>query len=1151
MKKFLAVLLAVMMVVSMLPTHAFAAEENKYFSDEAIAAGEEKIEEVLAAVELVMELVPEYYDEAYADAYAYALENGYIEVAINGIEIAIDAINSIDLGNTEITAESQANIYAELAATVATLEELKAVLENGAAEDVEGLVESVMALQDDLYNHLYNLSVFTKQAGEDVYELVYLPLKGYVEEVVIPQAIEAANEVLRQTYAHLVEKIGEIYGVIVDVNMTVENIIEAVRDHIIHITMGDVELTDDFFYLAITDGTDGYADMVAAALNLTAEQYKKVTMDEVTIADMLRADFITVGYSGVSAVSFTVEQILGVANGYVEYVKDFVEAVDTKLETNFPKVMDMIGIDVYETVMGTVESEYGVYLALVAGKEVTEMDWVALVGEENVAYIETVLSELRATLVEQGVTETISYSINVVEMANQMIAEYTDNLIKLNEEELHAALGEHAVFTIEIPVADLAVFAAESALYEFISYNKEYAEMIQTINTLNPEATVAVLGNYNRFDVDYAFMVDEVNFTLAEVLAQFGFEGFKMPVEVEDAIAAMVAMSVIEIPAGQLTDHVMGYYDQLIDMIVSFELPVCEEVEQLIAGLVEISDAHVERVVGQIEDVYTVTLPVTELLKLVAEYGYQIDALINASLNTQLSVGGKMVEANDVLAELAQVTSLHPLSYAVLFRNVYYVNISEARDGGNAYIASQILNALNVTCDHVYDNCLDTTCNRCGDVRVAPGHSFTNYVSNNDATCTEDGTKTAKCDYCDAINTVVDAGSALDHSFTNYVSNNDATCTEDGTKTAKCDRCDVTNTVVDEGSMLDHNYENGVCTECGAEDPNYTPEEPPVVEPPVVHVHTPAVMGGVEATCTQSGWTSGLICVTCGEVLLAQEEIPALGHTEVVEAAVAATCTTAGSTEGKTCSVCGKVLAAKTEIPALGHTEEVVAAVGATCTETGLTEGKKCSVCGETLVAQEEIPALGHKYESVVTAPTCSSTGYTTHTCSVCGHSYKDSTTAKREHKWDAGVIIEEPTCTKLGTKEINCIYDDCDACFLDKLVPALGHTEEVVAGREATCTTAGLTEGKKCSVCGETLVAQEEIPAKGHSFGEWTVTKEATKKEAGEESRSCACGETETREIPALGGSGNVGAIVGGSVGGVSVVAVAVYFFLKKKKLF
>ena len=40
-------------------------------------------------------------------------------------------------------------------------------------------------------------------------------------------------------------------------------------------------------------------------------------------------------------------------------------------------------------------------------------------------------------------------------------------------------------------------------------------------------------------------------------------------------------------------------------------------------------------------------------------------------------------------------------------------------------------------------------------------HIFTNYVSNNDATYFEDGTKTAKCDYCDATDTIIDEGSRL------------------------------------------------------------------------------------------------------------------------------------------------------------------------------------------------------------------------------------------------------------------------------------------------------------------------------------------------------------------------------------------------------
>ena len=114
-------------------------------------------------------------------------------------------------------------------------------------------------------------------------------------------------------------------------------------------------------------------------------------------------------------------------------------------------------------------------------------------------------------------------------------------------------------------------------------------------------------------------------------------------------------------------------------------------------------------------------------------------------------------------------------------------------------------------------------CSVCGATEgSALGHSFTNYISDNNATCTTDGTKTAKCDRCSVTNTITDVGSALGHSFTNYVSNNDATCTSDGTKTAKCDRCSVTNTIADVGSALGHTHgepvqENFIDSTCTAE----------------------------------------------------------------------------------------------------------------------------------------------------------------------------------------------------------------------------------------------------------------------------------------------------------------------------------------------
>ena len=65
-----------------------------------------------------------------------------------------------------------------------------------------------------------------------------------------------------------------------------------------------------------------------------------------------------------------------------------------------------------------------------------------------------------------------------------------------------------------------------------------------------------------------------------------------------------------------------------------------------------------------------------------------------------------------------------------------------------------------------------------------------------------------------------------------------------------------------------------------------------------------------------------------------------------------------------------------------------------------------------------------------------------------------------------------------------------------------------------ATCTADGV-ETRSCA-CGETETLT--IPATGHTFGDWTVTTPATCTADGVETRSCACGETETRAIPATG---------------------------------
>lgn len=72
------------------------------------------------------------------------------------------------------------------------------------------------------------------------------------------------------------------------------------------------------------------------------------------------------------------------------------------------------------------------------------------------------------------------------------------------------------------------------------------------------------------------------------------------------------------------------------------------------------------------------------------------------------------------------------------------------------------------------------------------------------ATCTEKAKYHLSCECGESGEESFEHGEVLGHSFTNYVSDNNATYTEDGTKTATCDRdnCDATDTIVEENTKL-------------------------------------------------------------------------------------------------------------------------------------------------------------------------------------------------------------------------------------------------------------------------------------------------------------------------------------------------------------
>lgn len=117
-------------------------------------------------------------------------------------------------------------------------------------------------------------------------------------------------------------------------------------------------------------------------------------------------------------------------------------------------------------------------------------------------------------------------------------------------------------------------------------------------------------------------------------------------------------------------------------------------------------------------------------------------------------------------------------------------------------------------------------CSSCGEIirveEVAPNSGYWYHDRQTvtvQPTCTEDGYKVTKCGRCGKeLSSRTKTANALGHQFVETTV--DPTCTESGYTVSKCTRCgeetgERTNIV----APLGHEYKNGVCTRCGAPEP--------------------------------------------------------------------------------------------------------------------------------------------------------------------------------------------------------------------------------------------------------------------------------------------------------------------------------------------
>ena len=165
-------------------------------------------------------------------------------------------------------------------------------------------------------------------------------------------------------------------------------------------------------------------------------------------------------------------------------------------------------------------------------------------------------------------------------------------------------------------------------------------------------------------------------------------------------------------------------------------------------------------------------------------------------------------------------------------------------------------------------------------------------------------------------------------------------------------------------------------------------------------------------------------------------------HTDygTTERTMPATCGEAGRVD-TICSNCGEVISTRELPPTGAHVWDNGVVTTAPTETTPGVRTRTCSGCDQTRT--EAIPATGaHDYQFTKTvAPTCTDGGYDLYTCSGCGATERRNLTDAAGHKWDGGTVTTAPTETTPGVRTFTCTV--CDQT----------RTEAIPATGASTCT--------------------------------------------------------------------------------------------------
>ena len=395
---------------------------------------------------------------------------------------------------------------------------------------------------------------------------------------------------------------------------------------------------------------------------------------------------------------------------------------------------------------------------------------------------------------------------------------------------------------------------------------------------------------------------------------------------------------------------------------------------------------------------------------------------------------------------------------------------------------------------------------------------------------------------CNACGALDPDNPKTNHTFGEWETVTDSSCTATGTKKHTCTACDYSETgVIDKKAHTPEHHDRvePTCTATGSieywqcsvcnkkfSNADCTSEVTDVTLPMAAHILTKT--DAKAATCTEAGNAEYWTCSVCKKLFSDAEGKTEITAQDTVIAATGHTRSDVWSSDGTyhwhVCTICNAELdkaehsGGTATCQAKAICDVCKAEYGAKTNHTFISKHdntqhwKECNACG---ALDPDNPKTNHTFGEweTVTDSSCTATGTKKHTCTACDYS-ETGVIDKKAHTPEHHDRVD-PTCTTTGSIE----YWQCGVC--GKMFSDAACTTEVTnVTLDKLPHSAGTAWEKDTTYHWHLCVnCESEVMDKAvHTYGDWVTVAEATETEAGLRKRTCSvCGYEQTEEISML----------------------------------